>query len=908
MASIGYERALPTVDQVQPWRKPTSYLVKDENTPLGWREVKGERRPSNLFLINGIRERVDAWREQGYPGASSTTRRLLQYWFEDEHLVPNFDPPFRYYFCQREAIETLIWLMEIRDYSDVRSTILDCAGPRTGGEWSVGTKMDGIARLRRRRLETGSEVEQDLPVDGLRRYAFKMATGSGKTWVMAMAMVWSYLCRVVENNTSLATNSLLVAPNIVVYQRLERDFANGRIFRQLPLVPPELRSEFHPSIVLRNEELLASGNGCVVVTNIQQLYLRTEQGGPVNPASFLIGSNQVHGESRRREMLQQLCELGNLLVLNDEAHHVHDEDLSWNKALQEIHEAMPSGLSAWLDFSATPKDQSGIYFPWTVVDYPLAQAVEDRIVKVPVVVSVESSRGKPLAEPSNIIAKNVVSKYRWWIRSAVKRWKEYEKLYDELGKRAVLFIMAERNAYADKIGEHLTSTREYGLSESEVLVIHTDNTGEVRKGDVDKARQAARDIDEETSKVRVIVSVMMLREGWDVRGVSVVLGLRPFTAKANILPEQVIGRGLRLMSGISPDQTQILEVFGTDRLLNTLKQQLEIEGVSAVEVKRPLSVPVLVQPMLERSQHDISLPITKPQFSQVQDKLAEVDVSEVEPLLSLEKLEAGNGFLLRMYHTPTEVEVHNEELTESDILPVQDPLADIALDLSHHLRLPRSFARLYNLVRQYVTNRCFGGTVDAKDSDIQVCISRPDVREQIAAHLAKHIFDKVSESGEMEFVDERHLLSSTRPFFWRRDLPPLEATKTIFNYVATYNAFERQFAEFLDRAPDVLRFAALGTTEQGNSGSVFRINYMKDSGALGFYYPDWVVVQRCEGTEIGWIIETKGRVWEDTEAKDVAMERWCERITELTGQRWRYKRINQGEFRPREFTQLADIV
>ena len=111
-----------------------------------------------------------------------------------------------------------------------------------------------------------------------------------------------------------------------------------------------------------------------------------------------------------------------------------------------------------------------------------------------------------------------------------------------------------------------------------MLVIHTDGTGEVQKRDVEKARQAARDIDTKSSKIKVIVSVMMLREGWDVRNVSVVLGLRPFTARAKILPEQVIGRGLRLIPAVGPERTQTLEVLGTKNLLNLLRDELEAEG------------------------------------------------------------------------------------------------------------------------------------------------------------------------------------------------------------------------------------------------------------------------------------------------------------------------------------------
>ena len=122
------------------------------------------------------------------------------------------------------------------------------------------------------------------------------------------------------------------------------------------------------------------------------------------------------------------------------------------------------------------------------------------------------------------------------------------------------------------------------------------------------------------------------------------------------------------------------------------------------------------------------------------------------------------------------------------------------------------------------------------------------------------------------------------------------AGKTIFNYMATYNDFERNFAAFLDGVGDVARFAALGTTEQRNSGTKFRIDYLKPNGAVGFYYPDWVVVQETVDGEVNWIVETKGRVWEGTAEKDAAAREWCKRVIEATGKTWKYTRINQSEF------------
>jgi type III restriction enzyme len=265
---------------------------------------------------------------------------------------------------------------------------------------------------------------------------------------------------------------------------------------------------------------------------------------PQNAIEALLGRKPAKDlAASQRSMLERIKELKDLVVLNDEAHHVHDEDLAWSQSLLSIHRTLPNGLALWLDFSATPKDQNGMYFPWTVCDYPLAQAVEDRIVKAPIIVTKEDDPRQPAQDPDHITKANVTEKYGYWIQAAVQRWKEHDQTSRKLGTRPVLFIMAERNIYADAIGQYLWKTKEFGFRESEVLVIHTDAAGEITKKDLETARQVARDIDQAGSRIKAIVSVMMLREGWDVRAVSVVLGLRPFTAKAEILPEQVMDAG-----------------------------------------------------------------------------------------------------------------------------------------------------------------------------------------------------------------------------------------------------------------------------------------------------------------------------------------------------------------------------
>ena len=540
-----------------------------------------------------------------------------------------------------------------------------------------------------------------------------------------------------------------------------------------------------------------------------------------------------------------------------------------------------------------------MYFPWTVCDYPLAQAVDDRIVKAPLIVTKEDDPKQPQDDPDGVTADNVGEKYGYWLRAAVQRWKEHHKVYKQLGIRPVLFIMAEKNVYADAIGEYLGKTKEFRFKEAEILVIHTDAAGEITKRDLDKAE----------SKVQAIVSVMMLREGWDVRNVTVVLGLRPFTARAEILPEQVIGRGLRLMTQVSPDRTQTLEVLGTRNLLNVLRTQLEADGVGVAITKTKPPLPVIIEPVKERLKYDIAIPITKPSLEHDIRKLSELKVDALDAIYDQEDLSEPFRQSLMLEFATTETEVHQADIAAGELPPAHELLASIANRVIDRAKLPNRFAELYPSLRDYVATRCFGKTLNLDDETLRSHLSRLELQEGIAKYLARKIAELTVDRRAIEFDKADYRLSETKPFSWRRNLPPLEAKKTVFNYVCTYNDYERRFAEFLDKkASDVLRFASLGTTEQGESGSQFRVDYLKPSGAIGFYHPDWVVVQKTESGEVNWIIETKGRVWEGTEMKDQALKTWCERISAVTGDVWRYVRINQTDFDPQTANVLQDIV
>jgi type III restriction enzyme len=388
----------------------------------------------------------------------------------------------------------------------------------------------------------------------------------------------------------------------------------------------------------------------------------------------------------------------------------------------------------------------------------------------------------------------------------------------------------------------------------------------------------------------------------------VVLGLRPFTAKAEILPEQVIGRGLRLMTEVTPDRTQTLEVLGTRNLLQVLRDQLEAEGVGFGVTRSDPPMPVMITPVRERLPHDIAIPITKPSLVHDVRKLSDLQPKMLDAIYDQEDLKEQFRVKLRMEFATTNTEVHQMDIAADDLPTAQELLASVVNKIIDRARLPNRFAEMYPVIREYVASRCFGRTMDLNERLVRSHLARLEIQEGIATYVARKIAELTLERRAIEFDKADFRLSETKPFSWRRNLPPLAVKNTVFNHVATYNDFERRFAQFLAGAKDVLRFASLGTTEQGDSGTQFRIDYLKPSGAIGFYHPDWAAVQKSGRGEINWIIETKGRVWEGTTAKDAAMQDWCERVSEATKRSWKYMRVNQPLFETRKPTVLSDLI
>lgn len=899
---ISYDKALPEIPGRTPHTRPDAYL---EKLGEGDYAVRQGRRPSNMFLVDELRAAVDDWRNEGYPGASDVTKRLFHFWFDEDHLMDD-GTPWRYWWCQREAIETLVYLVEVRGLTDFEP-LAEAFGetPEHGMlemDFSIETTMDGDRLLRRWIPELEKDAVQDLPEQSLPRYAFKMATGTGKTVVMAMTIVWSYYHRLLVPDSRQANNFLVVAPNVIVFDRLESDFANNEVFHRLPLIPPEWRGQWAIKVILRGESAPPAPGGNLFVVNIQQIYeSREQEWTPPNALEAILGQPPKQDlATYEPSMLERIKGLDNLMVLNDEAHHVHDSELAWNQTLLSIHDNLKDknalstagrgrGLTLWLDFSATPKTQAGTYYPWIIVDYPLAQAIEDQIVKAPLIVHRVEEEA-----PSKTTADTVVQAYHDWILVALDRWKKHTEVYGGVGQKPVLFIMCERISYADAIGEYI---RQYTqLREEEVLVIHTDAKGRVKewvtsrgaREKIEVLRDAARDIDKPESDIKVIVSVLMLREGWDVHNVTIVLGLRPFTARSRILPEQAVGRGLRLMDDVSPDRRQTLEVIGTEPFEDFVRE-LEQEGVGIDTVSDPPPLPIKIYAVQGKKEYDIAIPLTKPKYTHQYRRLETLDPLQLSPIYDAGVLEEEIAIEIMMAFATTGTSVHRDVIRPERPLLSQKPLREITQKVERRLSLDGHFAELYGIVKRYVRHRCFGVDVDLESEDVKRRLREPMLQEGITTFLSREIAKLAAEEREIEFEDAAYRISEAKPFTWRRK--HVKCKKTIFSDCAVFNDLELRFAEFLDGADDVARFAALA-----ESYTRFRVDYLSKSGAIKFYYPDFVAVQQTTQGEISWVIETKGREYEDVQHKDASIREWCDKITGQTGRQWRYLKVPQTAF------------
>ena len=833
-----------------------------------------DARVTTAPCVPAIRKAVAEWSDRKYKGATETTKLLLNHWFTTDHRTPGRGF-FAYYPAQREAIETLVYLFEVE---------------------GVRRHRDLIERYA---TVPGIHV---LQFDEFARYAIKMATGSGKTKVMALAIAWQYFNAVAEGREDYARSFLLLAPNVIVFERLRSDFAGGRIFHADPVIPAELSIFWDLDCYMRGDSERSSSEGALYLTNIQQLYDRpaatsnepevmTDVLGPIPPVS----DGEVEAFDARIAARRAPC-----LVLNDEGHHTHDEESEWNQVIRRLHDSLPSGLTGQLDVSATPRYAKGGLFTWTVYDYPLKQAIIDNVVKRPM-------KGLTVGikdQPSDIAS----VKYRAYLTAGVERWREYRDQLTGLGKKPVLFVMLNSTTEADDVGDYLRVKypEEFGATTAgheQLLVIHTDRSGEVSRKDLDAAREVARRVDEGDSPLNAIVSVLMLREGWDVQNVTVIVGLRPYTSKANILPEQTIGRGLRLMFGsMHTAYTERVDIIGNTAFLKFVEQLERDEDITldSFDLKEPLVI-TTIAPDPAKTDKDISVPALSPLLTRkktLAEEIAALDVGAM-PCPMLPRKE--NDVAAQQFHYEGVDIISLQRLVDRDYtIPepqtAEEVISYYAKRIAQDVKLPSQFAALVPKVREFLETKAFGETVNLSESTMIKAIATSVAQYVTVKTFAAALRGLVVEELVPTLEGEGRPLSSTEPFPFSR--PTFEAGKTVFNLVATDNEFERDFAHFLQDASDVRAFAKLPQRFG------FAIEYTDSATNLRYYEPDFVAVG-YDGAH--YLIETKGREDVDVAHKDRAALIWCESATLLTDTPWSYLKVPQIEWNMLEPVTLDDV-
>jgi type III restriction enzyme len=834
---------------------------------------------------------VRDWREAFYIGASDTTIQLLNHWFGRAHrqtTASGEDFEFRYYFCQREAIETLIYLKEVRRLESLSQIIAEFGGA------TAELQALGI-----------TEAE-----DSWSRYAFKLATGAGKTKVMSLCIVWSYFHALRESDSEMARHFVLIAPNLTVYERLKDDFGNGRVFDTDPLIPPEWRGDWNLSVVLQDEASGAATGGTLYLTNIHRLYEKRKQKATDDGYAWM---GTVVSKSKALDtgaaLRDRITSHRRVMVLNDEAHHVWDSGSAWNEAIRSLHETLlaRSGgkLVAQLDFSATPKDNKGLLFKHIVCDTPLGEAVDAGIVKTPLI----GQASRKLVEQADDNAA-----YRWeqHLLLGYDRWKASRTEWSASGKKPLLFIMCDDTDAANQITQRFNSDPLFEQLNGKTINLHTNLKGKLKKvgkgnsartefvedekaindDDLKALRKLSRELDSNTSPYVCIVSVLMLREGWDVRNVTTIVPLRPYSSKANILPEQTLGRGLRRMT--PPGQAnELVTVIEHPAFASLYAQELAQEGlpIEIVDLDRVPATTISIFPdeaHKDVTQLDIQIPTLTAGY-RIVPKLEGLTLQDVKkafrpykalPLVVSTSVEIDTGDGFTKVNTTNEIQYEGRHLFTGEViqkLQLNLPLLESGIGaVSYYVRQLETICKLRGLhailaplIQTFLESILFEKKSTLFDPALVARLADSDVGEHLRAVFVPLIRSRTTATATRLAGSAPKSLNTWKPYQVTLSdrHPALEANKTLFNLVTCNRELEVAVAKFCDRAPDVAAFAK-------NAGSqCLRVDYLANGDCLAFYTPDFFI-RTLDGHY--YLVETKGREDRDVPLKAKAAIAWCE--------------------------------
>jgi len=847
-------------------------------------------------LVAELRRKVKEFRDSGYVGAAPTSRSLLNWWFNTPHLQSKADGAmvdFQYYFAQREALETIVYLYDVVGVKDKHDLMrFDSSGLVSGGMFD----------------------------ETWRRFVVKMATGSGKTKVLSLALAWSFYHKLYEPESDLARNFLVITPNIIVLDRVYRDFQGLRIFYDDPVLPDNgfdgrnWRDDFQLTLHLQDEVRITRPTGNIFLTNIHRVY----SGNDIPPSAddedlrdYFLGKRPTGATTDSKVDLGMIVrDIDELMVLNDEAHHIHDPRMAWFKSIEDIHNRLKQkggALSMQVDTTATPKHDNGAIFVQTVADYPLVEAISQNVVKHPVLPDAPS-RAK-LQERQSA---KYTEKYTDYIHLGVVEWRKAYAEHEKMGKKAILFIMTDDTRNCDDVAAYLEGN--YPDLKGAVLVIHTKNNGEISesasgkdKEELENLRKQANEIDSMASPYKAIVSVMMLKEGWDVRNVTTIVGLRAYAAKSNILPEQTLGRGLRKM--YPGDVEELVSVVGTNAFMEFV-ESIQAEGVvlerKAMGAGTAPKTPLVIEIDKENDKKDIAaldieLPVLTPRVYREYKSLGDLNVSAMgHQKLTCRKFSAEEQREIVFKDIATGDITHTTLLDTAGPADYNSVIGYFAHTIMNELRLVGGYDILYGKIKAFVQAELFDRPVDLEDPNTLRNLSELAATKTLIESFKKAINAlTVRSKGDAEIRDTIKL-RQTRPFV-AKEQGYLIPKKSVFNRIIGDSSLELKFASFLENCEDIVSYA------KNYMAVHFKLDYVKADGDISNYYPDFMVKLSANRLVI---VETKGQEDLDVPLKMARLRQWCEDINRIQKDvEYDFVFVDQeslDKYKPTSFRQLQE--
>ena len=881
------------VPQLADGRRPSMrYLASGKSLDRAQREqLKAQTRlfssgiEENAF-INQMREDLREWRSAGYPGCARVTQRLLEWWFErDEERQAAGQ---RLFFCQREAIEAVMYLYEAKN---------------------------------REKLENPEEAL---------RYALKLATGTGKTVVMAMLVVWSTLHAGKVGGSTLTRNFLILAPNLTVRDRLRDSLMphseeGGRSYYEVfDLVPPEYSEFFQPKVMIRNWQSIS-----LVPTRDDWISDSIPVGALIPASVFTAMRRRSRVRGPERVIGRVIENVRDVMIINDEAHHVYGEKrtsgdaepdvIVWNKIIQAVQSA--SRLALIADFSATPWYGSGSDKPegklyeWVVADFSVFDAFESGLVKIVRLPDVEKldyavlflelweavSKTKTEQEYLSATKGAIEHLYGAWEQAFT----EWEALPGgQRGPSPVILVVADTAKRAgwifDYVSRELPRLQNPSSDDPRDWLTIQVNTEvfSAEKGREETLRGMVNTIGrpgETGERVRCIVSVNMLSEGWDVKSITHILGLRAFGSP--LLTEQVIGRGLRRVSYDDMSAVETVDAFGIPFVGFPLERTARKSTVNWQQESH------FIEPDPLKSQYAVRVPnIQSWAAHRIGSAVDDIDVDlldkvvidpsrtpETVPLADVLGAGHGGSTSLATFRRdkPVRWTIMSIAASITRALAIEIPDTDV---LSGPL-----FEEVLSVVERYVDRRIeLGQTSRAGDAcldDLGISLWRFKA-ENILTNAVKDAVEGGDSRGGSTIAilakPPYYDTSLVKRFTWTADVA--EGKRCHLNLVPCHGGLEKVFSEWLDEMPDVMRYVK-------NERLGFSIPYY-ENGRLRHYFPDFVVVVRDAAGERTWVCEPKGNADATAYLKAQAARDWCEKVSSgRTHGRWEYLFVRDTDFR-----------